>query len=505
MERNAFLLIAGGLLCAALAASATTRYVNLNNPAPASPYTNWVTAATNIQHAVNVAAVGDDILVTNGVYQTGATVVYGMSNRVAVTKAVTVRSVNGPAATSIVGFGPNGSNAIRCVFLTNAALLAGFTLTNGATQTSDDWYTNQSGGGVWCESPSAVVSNCVLTGNLAYLWGGGAFGGTLNDSEFTGNVANSGGGSCSGTLNNCKLTGNLAYQSGGGAYDGTLNNCALTGNSAHFGAGVCEGTLNNCVLAGNSAGYYAGGATFGTLNNCTLVGNSASVHGGGIYSCRLTNCIAYYNMALSGGNYGDYSVLHYCCTTPLPIGTVNFTNPPRFVDTNEWSNLRLQAGSPCINAGTNAYAPGPTDLDGRARIVGGGVDLGAYEFQGAGMGEFFGWLQQYGLPTDGSADYADSDADGHHNWQEWIAGTNPTNAVSALRMLSATGAVSAVTVTWSSVTDRTYTLERATNLGAAPAFSVVQSKLTGLPGTTSFTDTNVLGSAPRFYRVRVEN
>ena len=37
-------------------------------------------------------------------------------------------------------------------------------------------------------------------------------------------------------------------------------------------------------------------------------------------------------------------------------------------------------GSPCINAGTNAYAPMPFDLDGNSRIHDGTVDMGCYEF-----------------------------------------------------------------------------------------------------------------------------
>src|SRR5262245_58142068 len=54
------------------AAFGATRYVNLNNPAPSAPYTDWASAVVNIQDAVDVAAVGDEIVVTNGVYQVGA-------------------------------------------------------------------------------------------------------------------------------------------------------------------------------------------------------------------------------------------------------------------------------------------------------------------------------------------------------------------------------------------------------------------------------------------------
>jgi hypothetical protein len=180
---------------------------------------------------------------------------------------------------------------------------------------------------------------------------------------------------------------------GGGANDCTLNNCLLIANSAGYAGGAIGSTLNNCTLIGNTAFGFdragqGGGAYYCTLYNCTLAGNSATDSflgggkGGGAYSCTLYNCIVYFNTTSDGANYDSSCTLNYCDTTPLPTsGIGNIEADPLFVDTNNWSDLRLQPGSSCINAGDNVYVTTATDLDGNPRIVGGVVDMGAYEFQ----------------------------------------------------------------------------------------------------------------------------
>src|SRR5216117_2450909 len=72
------------VLFLALTASAAVHYVDVNSTNATPPYTNWATAATNIQDAVDAALGDDEIVVTNGLYATGGRAVYGtMTNRVA--------------------------------------------------------------------------------------------------------------------------------------------------------------------------------------------------------------------------------------------------------------------------------------------------------------------------------------------------------------------------------------------------------------------------------------
>jgi hypothetical protein len=304
-------LAAALLTLFAFNASATVLYVNVNNTSPTSPYTNWTTAATNIQDAIDASTNGDQILVTNGVYQTGGRVVYGsLTNRVVIDKTVTVQSINGPGTTVIRGNPVTGDSAVRCVYLTNGAVLIGFTLTNGSTRNAGDSTKEQSGGGLWCESTSAIVTNCVISNNSATNGGGGATSGSFYNCTFNNNSTPRLGGGVSGAnLYNCLLTNNSGQGNnswGGGAYMCFVSNCVLSGNSAFTGGAARSCTLNNCTVTNNhvaGSGVYsfltqAGGLNFCTANDCLIGGNSASAGGGCSYS-TLNECIVTGNSASS--------------------------------------------------------------------------------------------------------------------------------------------------------------------------------------------------------------
>jgi hypothetical protein len=74
----------------------------------------------------------------------------------------------------------------------------------------------------------------------------------------------------------------------------------------------------------------------------------------------------------------------------------------------------------------------------------------------------------------------------------------------ALQMLAPTNGASGVTMTWQSVTNRSYYPQRSLDLSAQSPFVNVQSNIVGQAGTTSVTDTSAVGAGPFFYRVGVQ-
>src|SRR5436305_10895926 len=98
-------------------------------------------------------------------------------------------------------------------------------LRHGATRTNSTESTQANGAGVWCESASAIVSNCVLTANAANFTGGGAYSGSLFDCVLSDNSASmfnegggGGGGIAYGIATHCVISNNTSAGIGGGAH-----------------------------------------------------------------------------------------------------------------------------------------------------------------------------------------------------------------------------------------------------------------------------------------------
>lgn len=326
------------------------------------PYATWDTAFSNLYEAINSPFVteGYEILISNGTYYS---FVSGVGDGIIVNKGV-----------RIIGSGRNvtrlsGGYLTRVLTIINAkASVENLTITEGFVQSGQGVL----GGGVYMLN--GVVRNCLFHDNHSYDISGNGGGITIDGN---------------GLADACFLRDNYAFGSwvanGGGAYltgKGTLRSCVLVNNVAYSG-------LNNA--SGGNAALRVGGI----LSNCTVVaGTAQQTYGGGVYifaTGSVHNSIVYFN------NNGNFSLnnegnphpasfqWNYTCVTPLPSGTGvsgtnNFTSNPLLVNYTGY-DVHLRPESPCRDAGeflpwmTNAL-----DADGRPRLNGAGVDIGALEF-----------------------------------------------------------------------------------------------------------------------------
>jgi hypothetical protein len=317
-------------------------------------------------------------------------------------KAIAVRGSGGAGATTIDAAGIGGSVATCFSGEGPDTVLDGFTITGG-TGTNDGGHTY--GGGMLNYDSSPTITNCTFGGNAATYSGGGMhnWGGhpTITHCVFSENIAVVGGGMsnyyANTTVAYCTFRGNKAVGGpGGGIYNEhsspTVVDCTFTGNAADEGGGILSvgasgPTVSNSTFSGNRAqvggGMYNGGSHAMTITGCVLWGDTPDE----IVNYHYERIIRFSNVqgglpvgAVDGGGNIDLEPMFVRPPNPGPDGTWDGVD-------DDYGDLRLQAGSPCIDMGDPAFVaqPGETDLEGHARVLCGPVDMGAYEF---GIGDY---------------------------------------------------------------------------------------------------------------------
>jgi hypothetical protein len=372
-----------------------------------------------IQAGINAANNGDTVLVAPGTYT---------ENIDFLGKAITVKSSQGPHVTRIVA-----SNSGCAVTFDHAegvnSVLKGFSLKGGVDTC-----------GINVNAASPTILHNTITGNhscdgagISVSWGSPIIKGNIISGNFHDQ--------CSGGIGGAGIavTGQGSAQIIGNLISGNDGGNGFAGGGISLWAAGTPTVMNNIILNNT---IQTGGGGIGIEACCSdaivvqnlIIGNSAS-DVGGLYSFPNSGAPVFVNNTFTNNRssngldseiytnsspgeptsfYNNIVVglkgqtALYCDnfnTTTLavffnndvyvPRGTRyggicpdqtgsngNISDNPKFVNPAK-RNYQLLGGSPAINAGTNSAPDLPKkDLAGHPRIVGGTIDMGAYEFQG---------------------------------------------------------------------------------------------------------------------------
>jgi hypothetical protein len=365
----------------------TTWYVDINSPGPTRDGTSWSTAYSSPQSALTVAIGGDEIHVADGTYTptytTDRNATFQLKNSVALLGGYGGYGDPNPDARNVALYRPvlsgdigtvgvatdNSLHVVTSSGVNSATVLEGFTISGGYATGS---IPTNSGAGMRNTGGSPTIRDCIFTGNAAATTPGGVGGAMYNLSA-------------SPLVIGCVFSGNSAANAGGAIY-----------NSSSPGV-----SLINCIFVGNTVGNGGGGggvynsASDTLIEGCTFAANVAV--GGSLYNVSCTPTVRnsiLWDVASPIVNSNSNPAISYSDVRGGNAGVGNINADPQFVRApwagpdatfttadDDLGDLRLRAGSPALNIGSNAGIPAgiTTDLAGNARIQDGTVDLGAYE------------------------------------------------------------------------------------------------------------------------------
>ncbi|MFA6172109.1 MAG: glycosyl hydrolase family 28-related protein [Kiritimatiellales bacterium] len=238
------------------------------------------------------------------------------------------------------------------------------------------------------------------------------------------------------------------------------------------------------ILTLSGANSYAGGTT---VSAGTLLANSDDALGaGGVTVADGAALILQTNAAIS-----DQAAL---------VAGTNAVLTLDFTGLETVGALSLDGGTTWLTNGT--YDAAALGALGTGTYTGGG-SLAVTGTTSDPAHTPYGWLAQYGLTNFDADAMSDADGDGLKTWQEYIAGTNPTNPASSLRIFNGgTTAQGGIIIRWSSVSNRFYDLSQTTNLLNAFAAVTDATNLPATPPQNVYTNLQNDGVAS-FYRINV--